>query len=309
MAFSGSGWIQRVAGKVRKWCDEPDTNAKFSDNDVYELIKSVYAKIFPDLAIHDRGLVVVRYDITFVTDQLEYVLPPNVGMILKVERVSTDTDRTLQEIYPTTIYAPYGMGWTVEGNILRLNQKLTWTSNNTFRIIYVPNGDMSPLEAPITVYGTDTTNKTWTIGSVVDGTLDTRPNAYGGYILRILSADTNGLVQEIPIASYDCENARVTLVRPPSPIPNGNVNAEIVPSLTKQFEDLICLGVARRMMVIDGHTTRKRLLDEEYMESLRSVRLQLAKVQQRLSSRYDGRTPENPDLPWNDGIWSYMEVY
>lgn len=309
MAFTGTGWLNRVEGRVRKWVDEPSSNAKFSDDDIYDLIRLVYAKVFPDVLIHDEASLVVRYDITMVANQQEYVLPPNVGMILRLARRDSTSDLVLQEMYQSNFINPSGGGYTIEGNILRLTNKINWSDNTVYELLYIPNGDMYPIEFATTVYGTDTTNKTWTIGSVTDGTLDTRKNAYGGYLLRFLSADTNNFVQEIPVASYDNENGRIVLVSAPDPVPVTNVKAELVPVLTKQFEDVVSLGVARRILAIDGHARRKDLVDQEYREAVRSLRMQISKVQQRLSSRYDGRTPENEDYllsALNLGYWGII---
>lgn len=303
MAFTvTSGWLYRLDSRVRHWCDEPGTSDKFDSSRMVDLIKSAYSKLFLEIMIHDEGSIVVRHDITLVANQQTYTLPPNVGMILKFEKVDSATDATTWELYPDNLVNPYAMGFTIEGNVLRLLRKWNWSSDDTLRLLYIPNDDFEPHagtlgEDPVT---TDADGDVVLLDSTpTDGTLDTRPNAYAGYIFRVLSAGTNNYVQEVPIASYDHETLQATLVRPLSPLPSDTVVYEVVPHLGKLFEFVLSLSVARMIHAIQGNDKRKNLLDAEYREALRALRLQLTKVSRRTAPMFDGRTGGQMDPSWD----------
>lgn len=306
--LSGTGWLSRVSSKVRRWVDEPTTSSKFAPDVMLEMIEASIRELFADVLINAENQLVIRYDLVTVADQQEYMLPPNVGQILRVAKIDTTTDRQEWEVRPSTVWDPQAYGWTIEGNMLRFTQKDLWSDEPTLRIEYIPNGDIKPHLATVADVSTDI-DATGTIitlpATVTDGTLDTRENAYGGYIMRVLSASeaASNFEQLSMVKSYDRLTRQITLYRPLSPVPStGTMVYELAPVMPTIFEDVLSLHVARQMATSEGNDKRHRILTQRYIEAARAFRIFMTKVQAREATRYDNRGYDNTDLRY---YWGY----
>lgn len=310
--FSGTGWLSDLTEKIRRWTDEPVTSTKYGPTVLLPMIEEGIRKLFSEsLLIGDRPIL-VRYNITIDKDVLEYVLPPNVAQVWRVAQIDSDTGRPTSEILPVGEWDP-GIGFRVEGNMLRLTSKQFYSNGDVYEVLYLPNGDVKPYKAKMTLSGTPTdeisgNGLTVTFSGTlanVDGSFDKRLNAYGGCIFRILSVTasdgtapttvTDDVEQERSIASSTVDSSgdiALTLVRPLSPLTPGVatelVTLEIVPSFDKAFEDVLAIQVARSMMVSDGNKDRHELLTKEYQEVCRSFRIQVSKAQARTVPRFGG---------------------
>lgn len=295
-------WLADLYTRVRHWTDEPATNAKFTDAKLYDLVRSSYARLFPDIMANDEGSFVVRHDITLVDNQQVYVLPPNVGTILRLAQYDADTDIPTWELLPDTLLNPTGYGFTIEGNTIRLLQRQAW-DGEVLRLLYIPNGESKP-HTGVTNSGGSTVNAIELATSPTAGTLDLRPNAYAGCFVR-LTGGTSCPYEERYITAYD-NSTRLATVSPAFTVAPVSMNYDIIPSAGVLLEDVLSVAVARRILAIDGHTERKQLMDGDYREACRALRLQLAKIQMRVKGRYDGRVPSNTDYVTGNNFWGIL---
>jgi hypothetical protein len=94
------------------------------------------------------------------------------------------------------------------------------------------------------------------------GTLDLRPNAYGGSIFRVLAAGTANYVQERLITAYDVTTRTLTLSPQfdaglvPATDTDTNVAYEIAPPLVEQFDAVIAAWVAMMIVGLEGDKAR-----------------------------------------------------
>lgn len=303
--FSGTGWLSRMASMIRKWTDEPSSNIKFDSATLQLMIQQSIREMFTDVLINADRQLTARYTITIVQDVIEYVLPPNVGTILRVASMDALTDHPTQEVPPSTPWSPTALGWYVEGNMLRLRTLNVLEPDETIEILYIPNGDFRPHNGTTTSISAD--GLTVVLGATpTDGTLDRRPNAFGGYVFRLLnSADgTAPNEQERLVASHDNASRTLVLRRPLNPIPAGDALAyELVPAIPAIFEDVLVVHVARRICEANGNVQRANMLMRTYAEKARSMRLQISKTQFQEAKRFDGRTTSNIDF---GAQWSYV---
>ena len=321
--FSGTGWLSRVTSKVYRWAQEPVNSAKTDASDMLGLIRDAIRELAPEMFLQEEFHVGVRHNFTLVENIREYVLPPCVGNILRLAKLSSDDD-IQWEWSPAHHHSPSSYGFFLEGNVLRFTTDMDWAAGDSIELLYVPSGDMSPHLSTILGAAIDAAGTTVVLPApaslgaktVTDGNFDWRENAYGGHYFRILQvADDAGtgfptvgnefVEQESLISSSQVVDASgtpvitLTLRRPLSPIPSGASNIityEIVPTITGLYEDLIALHIARTMV---AETTNKKafeLLSQRYREKARAWRLFISKIQQREGSRFDNRFWNNPDL-------------
>jgi len=306
---NSTGWLNRVGTKALRWADEPLTSSKFTDAVMLEQIQDSLAELFMDVTILSEGQPVVRYDITYVDGQQDYLLPPTVGNILMFSKRDATTDFLEWEVPPTQKWDPQSLGFYLEGNVLHFLHNNSWMDGDTLELWYVPNGECKPIECTIDDSNGSVTSST-TIelppsghANILAGELDMRENAYGGYMLRVLGAtDTAGGNKEqlIPItsSSIDTNIQTLTLRRPLSPDLTAETQGqiEVVPVFSRLFSDTLALHVARSLAVTTTSEKKLQLLSQRYIEKARAMRLQLTKWQTRYASRYDGNTYDNLEL-------------
>lgn len=290
--LSGTGWLSRIATKAREWADQPALAAKFTGARILTMVQDATREMFTDVLLHSTKQIGVRHSITLVDGQYDYTLPPGVGQVLMVGSWSSETDFIDWELRPSTVYDPYSTGWHLEGNLIRF-RTLQGLDATTIDVLYTPNGDIRPhvgttLAAP--------TGATVTLPTTVtDGTLDTRPNAYAGYMFRALAGANMAQEVEVPVESYDAATRILTLRRPLSPAPIGGFTYELCPVYGHLFEDLLALHVARSMLVSIGKKSQYELVTQRFREKARALRLTMAKTQMREASRFDNRNIDNEE--------------
>lgn len=289
--FSGTGWLSRVARKARQWADQPALAAKFTATRILELVQDSIRELFSDVLLHGTKQIGIRYQFTIVDGQYDYILPPGIGQVLMVGKWDTDQDYFEWEINPTTHWDPYGLGWTLEGNILHL-RSTSGLVDEPIDVLYTPNGDIRPHTGTLTSVAADGTSAVLA-ATVTDGVRDTRANAYAGYMFRVLSATTNGEEQEREATSYNATTRTITFRRPLSPVPTGTIVYEVAPVYGYLFEDVLALHVARSMLASIGKKSQFEIVTQRFREKARALRMQLAKTQLRDASRFDTRGADN----------------
>jgi hypothetical protein len=223
-----------------------------------------------------------------VSGQQTYIIPPNVGEVWRVAKMSTTTPtRVVYEAWSDNHWSSHQSGFVIEYNEFRL---LTdWKSTDTLEVLYVPNSESYIHK------GTATSASASTIvfpATITDGTLDTRANAYAGYLCRILS-DTNGYVQERVISSYNNVTRTATLTTDWNPTPQGTIVYEVLPTYGNVIEDAVCLQAALDILGNEGNSKRSKMQEVRYQVKMRTLRQMIRKKSSRFGSHAIGDTADN----------------
>ena len=163
-----------------------------------------------------------------------------------------------------------GRGVWLEGNMLKM-QVNTIEAGKEIIIEYIPSAT-ARLHSGICTLNAAGTEATLA-ATPTQGTLDTHINAYAGSIIRILSANTNGNLQERIITNYSHTTRVATLAVAFDPIPDGVIAYEICPPILRGLDDLVASYVAWQIALIEGQRNRASDLMKSYMERIRTVRL------------------------------------
>ena len=279
MAFSGNGFIKRTGDKIREYVDDPDASAKWSDDQIKDQIQRAFADVYSDINRVSTCKVMARVTINILQDVAEYVLPPTIAQFLAIEERDDSTDDFQREnLIPLDPLSPWGPGFTIQGSILVFDPRPT--VSDTLRLRYIPSG-----EAPIfegIAAGTSTTTTIDTT-SVTEGKRDLRDQAYGGYEVTQLNGSGEPLLHR-QVTGYDGTTLTIAPALPTAW--TGSETFEVVPMHAYRLEDVIALRVARFFGSISGDNERVVGLNNEYKDTLRTLRLDKAYMEQRVGQRF-----------------------
>ena len=306
------GFLSRMVNLVRREVDTPSINAKYSDAALIDELRLAWTQLWTDLNGVGDSQIIVSYDITVVADRREYPLPPVVGQVVRLYKVDASTDLALWELIPRSHYHPSGPTWELQGNMLVLGSK--WSTGDTLRLEYIPNGEVYPFEGSALLADFDIPEgESTTVGArvviavdrVTGGTLDRRPNAYGGYVFRIVDATNAGgtsintyPLQDRIVKEFFHQGFYMTLRAPLDPLPDGsegkkNFKYELVPYLWAHTELCTAYMAARGILSREGLDKKYNLVTQLYREAVRASRLQLSRMQGRRGAHLEGDVTEN----------------
>jgi hypothetical protein len=287
-------FLDRVISEARRYADEPSVNAKYSEAVLIEKITTLWTQLWTDLSLTMDSPIVVRHDITVVSGQQNYLLPPTVGEILSLRKIDTNTDLPTWESWPQSYYNPYGPGVTVEGNMIRFTP--IWNTGETLRLEYTPSGETYPHEGGCTVLG----SSSLIIGGTPSaGSLDTRENAYAGYVIRLFHAETIGRTQERIVDTFDPEERSIVptvdFTGTTAELTNYQTY-ELVPVFSRLVESVLSVAIARDMVASTTNKAKFQALTQIYKERIRAARTKLMKLNQLRVSRFEGDVSSNPNF-------------
>lgn len=287
-SLSGSGFLSDCVTLVRQVTDEPSLLPKYTDADVVELVTSAMTVVMSEIHNNSDHNIINRFDIPLVPGQQSYILPPNVGEIWAVRKMSTTRPIIpIYEVWSDNHWSSHQSGFVIEYNEFRLLSD--WRSTDTLELLYVPNGEAFMHKATATSVGA---NKIVFPSSVTDGTLDTRANAYGGYLVRILS-DTMGYVQERIVDTYNNVTRTATLTTDWNPTPMGTIVYEVLPTFSNIIKHCICLQAAMDVLSNEGNEKRLKTATGRYLVKIRALRQMITKKSSRFPSHALGDTSDN----------------
>lgn len=289
-----SSFIDNIVSSVRKYVDEPTLIAKYSESEILAMVERNYPTIISEVNRNKRnGIVSCTYDVILTESKNSYILPPHIGQILYV--YDNQYDITDIEVSPALNLLSYSNKFVyINGNML--NIKPSAKSNySKLSVRYIPEYICSLHKGNVTTVGDDA--DTVVIGTETTGSIDNAYGAYSGYMFRLLSADTNGYIQERIIIDYDPSESLFSLALPLSPVPEGNIVYEVCPPIKRNYDDIVCLYVGMSVSAIEGDTKRYSMLKSLYADRIRNLRLSVAhsesntayEVQNRSKSRRFGR--------------------
>jgi len=286
-ALSGSGFLSDCVSLIRKATDEPGTNPKYTDGDIVELLQAAIDAVLTDIDVNTDHPIMIRHTITLVSGEQDYILPPQVGELIRVTKENTSTGLPEYESWPGSYQDPSRKGWKLEGNVLRL--LADWISTETLTLLYHPNAE--PLIHKATASAIDADTVTFPT-SVTDGTLGTRPNEYVGMIIRILSS-TQGYQEERLITAYDVTTRIATINKAWDVTPTGTVVYEVVPVFGRLIKHVVSLRAALDLLSQEGNSQRMSTLERNYMLKLSAMRRAISKKEARFPHHFDGDTWDN----------------
>jgi len=293
-SMSGNGFLSDAVSLVRQMTDEPSTRPKYTNTDVVNMLQVGFSTVLTEVNINTDHPILVRHDITLVSGTLSYILPPQVGEIWRVAKIVSGGYVPIYEVWPDNHQSAHQSGFVVEGNVFRL---LTdWHSTDTLQILFVPLGE------PSMHYGTagasdDTDGLTIPLADTpTDGTLDTRANAYAGYLIRILTSTEadESFIQERTIVSYN----NVTRVATVSPafdptITDGTITYEVIPAYSELLKHVVCMQVALNILGIEGNEKRMKTLNQRFAVAMRALKILISKKCSRFPGHMEGDTSDN----------------
>lgn len=297
-------WLVSTMEKARLTADEPATNSKYKDAALIEhVITPSFHQVMEDVNMQSDKQVVQTFTLSLVADQQYYLLPPSIRRILRIVRID-DQGYVTSDWVPLSPNGPLGPGWLLNGNELEVRP--TPTAADTFIVLYNPSGDVYIHQGIGTHDAMDATKFTLA-ATPTRGTLDMRPQAYAGQVLRILGS-SDGIVQERVIASYDPATRIVTVRTPFSPTlatPGGasGINYEIAPAGGPSLWDAVGLKAGLRMMAFKGASaSQMQNIVIEYQKSLKALRDSITTVNMRTGHRFQQDVYSNRDRIENNMI-------
>jgi len=287
-ALSGSGFLSDCVTLVRRMTDEPSLLPKYTDADMVEHITSAMTVVMSELHNNSDHNIVCRFDITLVPGKQTYIMPPNMGELWAVRKMSTVTPIIpIYEVWADNHWSSHQSGFVLEYNEFRL---LTdWRSTDVLEILYVPNGESFMHKATATSVAASSIVFP---SSVTDGTLDTRANSYAGYLVRILT-DTTGFVQERIIDTYDNVTRTATVTTAWDPLPTGTVVYEVLPTFSNIIKHCVCQQAAMDVLGNEGNNKRLQTLVGRYLVKIRALRQMIGKKSSRFGGHALGDTSDN----------------
>lgn len=290
-SLSGSGFISDCIGLVRRAVDEPSTAPKYTNADILEFVQGAFDVILADININTDHPILVRQNISIEDGKQTYTLPPSVAQLWRVAKINTNSGMVEWEIWPGSEFSFHGRGFTLEGNTLRLVSD--WNTADTLQLLYLPNSEVYFHKAEVDNDVTDITDTTLKFPTtMLDGTLDTRKNAYGGYMIRILESDQERVEERI-ITAWDNVTRIATIDEAWDTTPTGDVVYEVVPQYSRLLKHVVCLRAAMDLLAQEGNAKRMSTLSQPLQVKTAALRRYLSSKNSRFPHKMDGDTSDN----------------
>lgn len=299
-------FIAGAVEDVRRYTDEPSVNAKWNDSDILAKLNEAWDEVYVDVTFNAKWPVLVRYNLSFSSGTDYVLLPPNVGRIVQVARISdADSRQIIWELDTRDIFDARGWGIRINGNTLELGSN--WRgSTETLELLYIPSGRIDMFDG--TWSGSEAfSGKSLTLPTTAtNGQLPTLPNSLAGYMFRTIIAaatapaadDPTTIAQEHLITAYNPVTRVVTLATDQNPAIDvntyGTVTWEIVPILHGLMRGIVSVRAAQNILSAEGNKDRAGMLALEYRRKIRSLKLQLATMDARHATQFEGGTRDDP---------------
>lgn len=269
-AANTSAFLTVMVNRIRQLTDEPSTNKKYSDVQLYDYIQEAYAGILGEVQRNSNTQIVSEFSITYDADEEYYYLPPTCGTVIAIGYKDTN--------YGTKIFyergshlSEYGTRVTLQDNYIHI-QKGWLAVSDTITVWYLATGCAKLFNGT----SADTiTASSIQLNTINIGTQDVRPYAYVGSKLRIVPDGTNAIEQERIITGQSGTTYDVYAVSPDfSPTPTHTAEFEIIPQFPSTFDAVVASKVAMTINGIEGDDKRWKISAKDYQDKLRTLLLQ-----------------------------------
>jgi hypothetical protein len=260
-------FLYRAVNRVRMLTDEPETNAKYSINELVDLIQESHVDILQEVQRVANTPIIATYTFTYSSAVTTYVLPSTVGRVVAIGEISATSG--YREFYTSrSRLNAYGKGVKVEGNVISFQGTNYLQNGTTVTVEYEVSGCAKLYTASTAVF----TATTLTAGDALLGARDTRPHAYLGCVLRILPNSSNPVEQERIITGQSGDTYNVyTVSEAFSPALAGTVMYEINPPFSKGFDQVVPTQAAMTIAANEGNATRMKTLEVLYNRQIRTL--------------------------------------
>lgn len=283
------GFLARGIRQVRRALDEPAVNAKWTDSDIIEILETNYGQILDEINRNSPFPVGCRYDLTLGSsaDEQHFQLPSIIGSVRAAE-IRSSADEHEGFLAQTDITNLGGQPWRLDNNTLWI-AKDAFSTGYTLRLLLIPNGSARMNAGTLGTVAADGSTVTLPAAPTT-GSLDVRPQAYLGSVLRILGATTNYVMQERTASDYDAETRILTIKPVLDPIPTGTVLYEIGPAVPTNMQQAMVVAAAIEIAAYEGLVERVKALQLVNTKQLRALRLWAAHRDSYLGVVYAGDT-------------------
>lgn len=301
---STNSFIYTVIERIRGYLDDPDLDAKYSDD--FLLRHIVMPSMVNVLSRINNSLsnpVVSRLRVSLEADQQYYQLPPTVGEVWNVCVYDTDAGRITEDFVPRGYWNPRGPNWSIEAN--QLSIRPIPQEAKDIDIFYTHTGDL------LLHYGTTSTGFTLDSSetdpqlrvlqldaSPTIGAIDKRPNAYAGSMLRVLSG--NVIEEKVIESSSSDANSSAIEVTTRTPVEfhdsDTTITYEIAPVGFQPLYEAISASGALKLASYKKITgVHFQMIQMQYKDALKTAADHYANMQMRMPKHLDKDTWDNSD--------------
>lgn len=294
------GVLATLVEQTLTWANEPRISSKYPDYRLYPLLKANYKELIGELVRLTDSPYTVRFTLSVSNGTDAYMVPPNIGHILRICEIDTTTGLASADYYNASKKRVGGPFFVLERNTIRFIP--SWTAGTrTITIEYVPNGTVDLAYGTITgpTSSSDYSTTTFTLStSPTEGYFDKRPNAYLGSVIRVLSASSNPSgytffpVQERTISAYTPNLAAgpkvtVTPAFDFTMASQSSLAYEIIPEGLDELTSVLSLRTAITLQRLEGNAKRADELQKEYLSKMREMRLSAASTDMIRGNRFE----------------------
>lgn len=305
MADSSNSVLKTVIERIRGYLDDPDLEAKYSDDYIVRhVVQPAFASIMSRVNNSSTSPVLQRLSFPLTKDQQYYQLPPCVGEVWRLAILQPNGE-VIQEAMPRNMYNIRGSNWQIEGNVISF---LPYPDANyaDMELWYTPSGDYQAFYCVNAGAGASlNANKdqvTFTLSSltVTIGTVDRRPSAYVGQMIRLLPTGNTGVVEERMIATW-APNPSVagqwiaTVRRPFTHVAAGTLSAlEIAPEGSEPlYEAMAAAGAMKLAGYRKVSGEHFGMIQAQYRDAMKTLMDHYSNIQMRTPKAFEKDTVDN----------------
>jgi len=293
-ADPGVGFLSQCITLIRQTTDEPSVDPKYTDADLIEYIHSAFDQVLSILTIETDHPILARFDLAVVNGTQDYVLPCSAGEIWRVAKVDFVSGIPLWELWPSNEFTFSGYGFTIEGNML--HYLTPNVSSETIQVLYLPNNEASIHTGTAQA----ATASTITFDAVpTQGSLDIRPHAYIGWIVRLL--ENTGAGQERVIQSW-AEATAIATIRPDwDTTPDTTTTYEVVPEYSRLVKHIVSDYASLDILSNEAKSERRAEIEKRVMRKMTALRNTIDRKTRRF-----GTTGPGVDTIDNQENWQML---
>lgn len=307
---STGSMLKTVIERVRGFLDDPDLEAKYSDDYILRhIVRPAFASVMSRINNSSQTPVMQRLTFPLTEGVADYQLPPCIGEIWRL-CVMDETGRVLQEAIPRGVYNLRGPNWKIEGNVLSF---LPYPNADyaTMELWYIHSGDFS------FAYSTGgsasfTLNANKDGGSVnissvaTAGEWDKRQSAYVGQMLRLIPSSTSYPIEERVITAWAPSAAgsavwNFSVRKPFTYAATGNLPAfEIAPEGSENLWEAVAAASALKLASYRKLSGEHfGMIQAAYRDAMKTTMDHYSNMQMRMPKSWEKDTVDNQlTQPW-----------
>jgi hypothetical protein len=302
--------LKTVIERVRGFLDDPDLEAKYSDDYILRhIVRPSFASVMSRINNSSQSPVMQRLTFPLTKNVADYQLPPCVGEIWRL-CIMDEFGNVLEEAIPRGLYNLRGPNWKVEGNILSF---LPYPSADysTMELWYIHSGDFSFAYSTGGVAAFQL-NANKNGGSILLSTAatmgewDKRPSAYVGQMLRLIPSVTTYPIEERIITSWTPQAAgssqwNFTVRKAFTYAATGNLSPfEIAPEFSETLWESVAAASALKLASYRKLSGEHfGMIQAAYRDAMKTTMDHYSNVQMRMPKSWEKDTVDNQlTQPW-----------